>query len=180
MTGSGHNKRLPFRNRLVCAAGAALVCLSFASCAGYRLGSALPPGLEAIHVPVFENKTGEPQLESVTTSVTIQEFHRDGTLKVADAASADVRLEVVLTDFRLEPLRYERDDTRRTREYRLHIKANLVLKERKTDGVLLQKQVQGDSTFIPEGDLTAAKRDALPDAASDLAHDIVESVVEYW
>lgn len=164
--------------------GAALAILSGAGvgagCAGYRLGSALPPGIETIHVPAFVNQTGEPQLESVTTSLTIQEFQRDGALKVTDPERADVTLAVTLVSFELEPLRFEKDNTRRTREYRLIIGADIVLKQSGAEGTLLERHVKGDTTFILTGDITSAKRDALPDAARDLAHDIVESVVEYW
>ncbi len=45
---------------------------------------------------------------------------------------------------------------------------------------LVKQLVKGDATFEMFGDLSSAKREALPDAAKDLAHKIVESVVEYW
>ena len=65
-------------------------------------------------------------------------------------------------------------------EYRLWIRADIVLKKTWDGKILLEKSVRGKATFVPGSDLTTARQKALPDAARDLAHEIVESVVEYW
>jgi hypothetical protein len=158
----------------------AWTCAAAAGCAGYRLGSTLPPGLRSVHVPVFVNRTAEPQLENDATQAAMAEFQKDGTLRVAPAAEADAVLEVELTAFGLEPLRYDRDRAKTAVEYRARISARLVFKENRTGEVLMSKTVEGESTFVPTGDLSTAKRTAIPAAAADLAHDIVEAVVEYW
>ncbi len=149
-------------------------------CMGYRLGSTLPDGINIVHVPTFVNKTTEPRLEIECSQATLRELQRDGTLSVSNLEKSDVVLEVVLTGFRLEPLRYDADNSTTTSEYRLTITADLVLTNRRTKKIMTQDTVQGETDFVPTGDLTSAKREALPDAAEDLAHDIVESVVEYW
>lgn len=148
-------------------------------CTGYRLGSTLPPGIASVHVPTFVNRTREPQIEGETTRATIQEFQRDGTLKIADSRRADAFLDVALTDYRLQPLRYEKDRAKTTREYRMLLTAELVFK-RATGEVVVRKRVVGEATFEPGSNLPTAKQEALPRAASDLAHRIVESVVEAW
>ena len=149
-------------------------------CVGYRLGSTLPPGINVVHVPTFMNKTTEPRLEIETSQATIRELQRDGTLSVSDLGKCDVVLNVALIGFRLEPLRYERDNSTTTREYRLTITADIKLTNRRTGKVMTHTTVQGEADFVPTGDLSSTKREALPDAAEDLAHDIVESIVEYW
>jgi hypothetical protein len=151
-----------------------------AGCAGYRLGTTLPPDVRSVHVPTFVNRTGEPLVEAETTRATVQELQRDGTLKVRSADEADVVLAATVVDFYLEPLRYEKDASRTVREYRLRLTADIVLKSRRTGDELFAGRVQGESTFEPGGDLSSAKRQALPAAARDLAHDIVESIVEFW
>lgn len=151
-----------------------------AGCAGYRLGSTLPPDINVVHVPTFVNETPEPRLEIEATQATIREIQRDGTLSISDLQLADVVLDVRLIKFKLEPLRYEADNVVATKEYRLTITAGLTLTNRKTDTIMIRNTVQGEADFVPTGDLSSAKRDALPVAAKDLAHDIVESVVEYW
>lgn len=147
---------------------------------GYRVGSSLPPGINVVNIPVLENRSGEPQLELTTTKALISELQRDGTLSVGDIEKADVVLTVVLEDFSLQPLRYESDSATATSEYRLTIRASLVLKNRRDGKVMVTNKVKGETDFVPTGDLSSAKREALPRAAADLAHQIVKSVVEFW
>lgn len=161
-------------------AAAAVLAVLVGGCAGYRLGSTLPPGIRSVYVPTFVNRTGEPLLEATATAATLQEIQRDGTLALGEAGGADAILEVTLDRLVLEPLRYQRDRGKTTSEYRLRIRAELTFKERRSGKVLSQRKVEGEATFPPLGDLASGKRQAIPTAARDLAHDIVESVVEYW
>jgi len=149
-------------------------------CAGYRLGSTLPPGVKSINVPTFVNKTREPQVETEATNAALREFQKDGSLVLTTAEKADAILNVTLVKYSLVPLRYQKDRAKTTREYRLKLAADIVCTRASTGEVLVKKRVEGESTFEPLGDISLSKRDALPEAARDLAHDIVESVVEYW
>lgn len=166
--------------RLILPSLAGLILMHLTGCASYRLGSSLPPDVKSVHVPTFVNKTNEPLLQSDTTRAAIQEFQRDGTLRVLDKDEADLLLEVSLVDFTLEPLRFGRDETKTAEEYRMRIKADILLTHRTSGKVMAQRQVAGEAFFDFTGDLGSSKRTALPVAAADLAHDIVESVVEYW
>jgi hypothetical protein len=160
---------------------AALVALAVAGgCVGYQLGSTLPPGIESVYVPTFVNETGEPFVEVETTRATIQRFQTDGTLRVRDRAVADAILNVTVVEYTLQPLRYERDNNRTTDEYRVTLTAEISFSRAKDGEVLIARRVKGDADFRPSGDLSSAKRAVLPQAARDLAQDIVESVVEYW
>ncbi len=149
-------------------------------CAGYRLGSSLPADIQSVYVPAFENRTREPLLESDATRAVISEFQRDGTLLIRGEDAADVSLSVVLTDLSLKVLRYERDRGKTGEEFRLTIRADLVLVRTSTGETLTSRSVQGESFFDFTGDMGASKRIAIPLATADLAHDIVESVVELW
>jgi hypothetical protein len=154
--------------------------LFFTGCAGYRLGSTLPPGVASIHVPTFVNRSGEPQLDTEATRATLQELQRDGNLKLLPPDRADAVLKVTLKSFKQEPLRYDPQDSKTAREYRILITADLVLEKRGTRQAVLAQTVQGETTFDFRGDLTSAKLSALPAACRDLAHHIVSAVVEYW
>lgn len=176
MNGKSHSIGLPVPAVIVAAMTALLV-----SCAGYRLGSMLPPNIRSVHVPTFVNKTGEPLLEVETTRAAIQEFQRDGTLRIAGPSDADTVLEVVLTELKIAPVRYERDRTTTASEYRMTIMASIVLKERATGKIICKNpSVEGREDFVFSGDLTSGKRIAVPKAARELAQYIVQSVVEYW
>jgi len=159
---------------------AVLAALLTSGCAGYRLGATLPPDIKSIHVSTFVNRSGEPQLDTEATRATIQEFQRDGNLRLAAPGEADSVLRVTLLKFKLEPLRYDRQEAKRAAEYRLRIDADLVLEKGASKQVILKQSVYGEATFDFTGDLTSAKIRALPAACTDLAHHIVSAVVEYW
>ncbi len=158
----------------------AAVLIGGGGCAGYRLGSTLPPGINVVNVPSFVNETAEPQIEIETTQAVISEFQRDGTLSTGDAGKADVVLSVTLKSLTLVPLRYDGEAPTTTHEYRMTIRADLRLIEVRSGTVLTTASVIGETDFIPEGDLSTAKRTALPGAAEDLARRIVRAVVEFW
>ena len=161
--------------------GVACLLLSTPGCIGYKLGSNLPPGITTINIPVFINEAREPGLETILTGAAIQEFQKDGSLKLSTAEDADATLEVKLTDYKLVPLQY--DSTRPTAalEYRITLYASIVM-TRKRDGKVIAENPRcyGEGTFPVVGDLSSSKRTGLPKAAKDLAHDIVQKVTEVW
>ncbi|MCC5846545.1 MAG: LptE family protein [Verrucomicrobia bacterium] len=150
-------------------------------CAGYRLGSQLPPGIRTVYVHIARNNTEEPLLETDVTNAVLAQLQRDGSLRVVGEDQADSQMYLEITDFRLEPLRFEAENRTRPDEYRLTIRANTTL-VRGSDGVVMVRSgnVEGRSTFFLQGDLTASKRTALPDAARDLARHLVSAVTEAW
>ena len=162
--------------------GAVLVAVvALPGCVGYQLGTMLPPGIRSVHVPTFINQTGEPLVETLATQSTIREFQRDGTLQVRTRKDADAIIEVTLLTMKQEPLRYQQTDADTTREYKLVITAKVRFEELQTGQVLVDSvTVDGEHNFQPGGDLTSAKRAAIPEACRDLAHNVVEKVVEHW
>ena len=161
--------------------GLALGSAGMLGCVGYTVGSSLPAGLRSVYMPTFINECGEPLLENEATSAARAEIQRDGTLQLAsDEGVADTTLEVTLTGIKTEPIRYDSNDPKTTEEYRLTITAKLEFKQKGVDKPLLSKTVVGEKKFDPTGDLSSAKRAAQPKACEDLAHKIVEGLVEYW
>lgn len=150
-------------------------------CAGYHLGNTLPPGLTSINIPVFINDTREPGLETRVTAATIQEFQKDGSLKVLPKEQANCILEVRIKKYELEPLRYRSDRAITAKEYRLTLTADVILRKMPGNEIMVNTPgVIGFSTFTALSDLPSARRTALPAAAADLGQRIVKTVVEYW
>lgn len=161
----------------------ALSCLFLTStgCVGYKLGSNLPPGITTINIPLFKNEAKEPGLETVLTGATIQEFQKDGSLKVLPKDQANSILEVTVRKYALEPLRYRKDQATTAKEYRLILTADVILRKLPSKEVVVDsKGVIGFTTFTALSDMPSARRQALPAAAADLGHRIVKCVVEYW
>ncbi len=154
--------------------------LGATGCAGYRLGSSLPGSIRSVYVPTFVNRTSEPELETEATSAAIKEFQRDGTLRIAGVDRADAVLKVTLRRYELKPLSYSEDRATEPSEYRLRLVADVVLEERVTGKVIVEAGAVGKESFELTGDLSSAKQEALPEAASYLAHDIVKKVTTGW
>jgi hypothetical protein len=158
-----------------------LTPLLLAGCVGYQFGTSLPQNYKTLSVKGFENKTGEPNLEFAATQATLQEFQRDGSVDVAEAASADLVLETTLKEARFEAVRFAKNRTATANEYRMTVEAVITLIDRKTGDVLIVKRkVQGEATFTTLGDSQQARLSAQPKVSADLAHQIVKNVVEFW
>lgn len=169
------------KRTLTCLILIALEC-GLAGCAGYRLGSMLPPHVKTVYVPIAVNNTSEPFIEADVTRSVVQEIQRDGSLRLAGTPDeADAILALTLTKFELEALTYERERRTAANEYRLLLRARTILTDAKLGRVITESpDVYGEGTFDVQGDLTSSKATALPAAAKDLARRIVDSIVEAW
>ncbi len=158
------------------------LALLLPGCVGYRLGSMLPPDIKTVYLENLDNQTNEPLVEQDIMQALVEEIQQDGSLRVVrDPGEADAVLRVSLVGFRLAPLAFADDNATLTEEYRLNLTAAVELERTDTDEVLVANpSVRGEADFPFSGDLTTTKRQALPDAAEDLAHDIVETLVETW
>ena len=162
------------------ATAVAALALCIVGCAGYQLGSTLPPHLKTIAVPAFTNQSGELDIEAAVTRATLKEFQRDGTLRVASIDNADIVLEGKIISCEFEAVRYQRGNSLRAEEQRMTVRCEIVATERATGKVICKGTVSGDSTFVSNGDMTTAKRTAMRPAAEDVAHEIVNAVISAW
>ena len=159
--------------KLILIAALVLIC----GCSGYRAGTLLPEHIKTVSVPIFKNSSGEPNIETEATNAVINQINIDGTLKVVET-DADALLTCELVDYKRRPLRY---GDGRPNEYRIIISVTATLTDlRENKPMWADKRIRGRTDFLVQGNLPAAEREAIPDALTDLAHDIVEQVVEGW
>jgi hypothetical protein len=169
------------KNSLLRVVAGAVLTMVGSGCAGYQLGSMLPPDIKTVYVPTFVNKTQEPLIEVETTQATIEDFQRDGSLRVVNEDQADTVLAVELKEYKIEPVAYRKDSKTSAKEYRITMFASILLTRRVDGSIVAQNpRVKGEAVFPFAGDLTSSKLTGLPAAADDLAHNIVEQVVESW
>jgi len=167
-------------------------CVGAAGCAGYHVGTLLPERYKTIGVPMFRNETNQPNLGSLATNAVIEQLNVDRTLAVVDN-DPDLLLECTIIDYVRTPIRYKylrtlpRDDEgsgllrSRPIEYRLTITVSAALKDlRGKEEIWSKRQFSGDHVFAAGGDLHSSERAILPMVMEDLAHDIVEAIVEGW
>jgi outer membrane lipopolysaccharide assembly protein LptE/RlpB len=158
-----------------------LLCtLILAGCAGYHLGAVnLDDPIKAIYIPQVKNRTTQPGIDARATSKIVTAFQIDGTYMVVNERDADAILEVTLSSYNRSALRFDKNDV--TREYRLTIGSEVVLRDTRTRKVIwTSKRVEGEKAFFVTVTLPESERIAIPDALDDLASHIVERVTERW
>ncbi len=162
---------------------ACVATLAVGGCA-YRLGSIAGEelrGVRTVYVPVVKNETYEPNISVMVTDAIIQQFHRDGTLRVVREAGADSTLDVKLVEFDRRPQRSGRRDTRVTSEYRVELKAEATFKRRgEAEPIFKGRRFTGETEFFIGQDLQEAERQSMGLLAEDLARQIVSEVTEGW
>ena len=164
--------------RVICAIALAT---TLAGCANYHIGSAIPKEMRTIAVPTFENASGHPFVEAITTEAVLSEIRRDGTLRIVDRENAALELTGRITGCKLEAMQYDHNQPYLAVAYRLTITADLKLYERATGKVVAHLgNVTGDDIFRTESDLPSTERDAIPRAAARLAKAIVVNTVKAW
>ena len=155
--------------------------LLLSGCAGYNLGGSQPEGIQTVTMAPVVNATTEPAIELQVTHALRQRIQFDGRLDLVNSEnSADAIIEVTLTQYDLSPIAYKEDLKTTPDLYRLRITGKAELKNTKTDKVLSTSATYGEAVFKFSGDLTSAKRDALPRAAEEIAKFMVDDLIERW
>lgn len=155
-----------------------IACCVLAGCAGYRVGTLLPEKYKTLSVPMFKNGTNQPNIESLATNAVIEQLNVDRTLQVVDT-DPDLLLECTIVGYTRTAIRYA--EGVRPQEYRLTIGVSATLTDvREKKAVWSNRPISGNYEFQAGADLYSSEAAALPLVMEDLAHDIVEAIVEGW
>jgi hypothetical protein len=159
-------------------AGAAALLL--AGCAGYHLGpvNGASAGEKSVEILPFNNQTLQPRLGDAVTQSLRERFQTDGTYHLATHGGGDVVVSGVITHYNRIGLSYLNSDVTTAQSYRVNITAHVVVRERATSKVLLEKDVTGYTLVTVGSDLASAERQATPLLAQDLAQNIAELITE--
>jgi len=148
-------------------------------CGGYSVGTLLPEHIKTIAVPVFVNETDEPNLEIQATNAVINGLATDGTLRVVPDDEADVVLTVRIIKYERKAIRYT--GATQPAEYRVTVTVLATLHDtREGTDLWTDNRLSGSTEFIVRAGLPASEARARPEALEDLAHDVVEHIVEGW
>jgi len=166
--------------------------IALAGC-GYTTTSLLPAELNSIHVDNFKNEINvtqvisdkrsnysyRPGMENKITNLLVKEFVFNNALEVKSADNAAMLLKGALTDFKLIPLSYNRDEN--VEETRIEIFVSMELYNQLTGKLMWsEKRFMGEYSFALTGPNSMTEQTAIPYAIDDLVERIVERVVEAW
>lgn len=144
----------------------ALALLLICGACGYRFSvgeSALPAGVDAVYVPVFENRSSEPEAGAYFAASLAEAFARSG---LAGGPAAPARIEGEIVSLISSPVATQRDG-RGVGVYRVRARIRLRLLH---EGVLLcSREVQEGEDYLPSHTLLgldASRRQAVQRLAS--------------
>jgi len=149
---------------------------------GYALvgkGSALPADIRTVSIPLFENRTGEPELDTVFTRALRDEFIRDGRLKVVESAP-DSTLRGAIVAYALRPLAYDGD--KKVIQYAVDLAVDVAHTSEPDGRKLTRQRVQttwqydvDESVTESESQRAAATVEASRKAAETILSLVIES-----
>ncbi len=148
-----------------------------AGCAYYSVKGSLPPYLDTVAVPLFENRTSEFNVAEHLTDTLIDEFTRDGSLGIDDEATADVLIEGVITSINERAGAFDAQET--VEDIKIYFSVQVTC----TDQVKHQEMWQGritqwgsyDPAMGPQG-----RTDAYEEAYSKISQEIINKTVSNW
>ena len=161
------------------ALGLLLLAVGLAGC-GYSFRGNLPDHIKTVGVPIFQNKTSEPAVESLLTSAVIDAFASNGRLRVVKPEEADAILTGEVVGYGVLSIAY--DNLANVRQYRLIVTMNLRLRDVKKNETLFDQQglrEQADFQVLGAVSQTiGAEEGAVRSAATQVARSIVSLTVD--
>lgn len=150
---------------------------------GYHVGEIRPTPMRAVRtlaVPTFKNKTYEPRIEVLFADTLIKRLQQDGTYQIVGDDRADAILFCTIMRVERRALRSVINNVLATSEFGLKVIVQYEVQDRVTGAILMRGNGRGDTTFFSGNDLQTIERQALSNAAADLADDIAVEVSEGW
>lgn len=162
--------------RILAAAGLAAA----AGCANYQWKSRVPEELRTVAVPVFHNLTKATELGPLTTQHVLREFQREGTFSIRRSGESSIEVQGTIEAANTMTGTYDRNLGASTSEYRYVAIAKVAIVNKESGKVLRDNVTyKAETSFLVQGDLLTARRNAAERLASDLARQIVDDVVSY-
>lgn len=147
--------------------------LLFGRCGIYSFsGSALPPNIRTVFIPLFENKTPEFGIDQQITDLLISAITRDNTLKIAGSRDADARLAGSI--LQVEDRAGQYDQNEQASDYRITITVRVAFE------VVKKRSSLWEETLTQWGTYSSDRNDGIRQAVEKLSADILNRTVSGW
>ena len=160
--------------------GLLLLLVALAAGCGYSVRGHLPDDVRSVAVPILENRTTKPAVETEMTRALADAFATDGRLRVVSRDAADAVLEGEVTGYELVSIAF--DPSANVRLYRLVVTMNVRLRDVRRKTLLFEQfGLSEKADFRVSGAVSetiAREEIALRAATADIARAVVALAIE--
>ena len=162
-----------------------LAILVMHGCGYYSTTGRTAGDIKKIAVPYLTNETPEPEIEIEITERIIDGLIKDNTLKVVSEEGADAILEGSVIEYSNVPFTFgtnpEQQQTIQAEQYRLLIKLNVSLFNRKKNAYIWQnKQISAHGDYYVETTTEQNYGKTLSEVYTVIVESILSSTVQEW
>ncbi len=157
--------------------------LVLSGCAGYTVGPIQPTFMKDIHriaVPIFENRTVEPDIDALATTTVIKQIQQDGTYEIVGLDQADAELKGEILDVVRAKARSVVGNILASSEFNLLVKLRFSVVNSHTGAVMGSREIQGASRYFVGNDVQTQEHQAIPLAVEDAAVQVTSFLSEGW
>jgi outer membrane lipopolysaccharide assembly protein LptE/RlpB len=162
---------------------ATLAAILILSGCGYKLGEIRPTPMRSVRslsVPTFKNNSYESRIEVMFADTLVKRLQQDGSYSIVNSDQADAILNCTITSIDRGALRSVQNNVLATSEFGLTVRVLYTIIDQNTGATLMSGRVEGRASFFSGNDLQTVERQALSNAAADLANNIAAQVTEGW
>jgi Lipopolysaccharide-assembly len=147
----------------------------------YTLGPVTPTYMKGVHsisVPIFDNKSFEPQVQAVITDTFIKELQTDGTYPITGEDQADAIVHGIITNVLRTQTKAVVGDVLASAEFQITLQIRIEVIRAGTGQALVSKDFSGQAYFFVGSDLPTQEHQAIPIAAQDCAKQVTAFLTE--
>ena len=159
-----------------------LFILFSAGCAHYHLGTEGKLAFHTLYLEPVGNKTLLPQARAIVTTQLRETFARDARVTLVNAPeAADATLQVVLTEYRRDPMTVRDGDTGLARKFNLTLATTCTLRDNRGNKNFFEARPMSAQreSFTDSGQLQSEYQ-TLPLLAESLATKVAHAVLDVW
>lgn len=147
------------------------------SCGYYSLKGSLPPHLNTVAIPLFENRTPEFGITETLTDAVIDEFVRDGSLKLADRTVADVLITGTITSVNDRAGAFDQQET--VADIKVYVSVSIECMDQVKRQKMWSERITQFGTYDPaEG--PDGRSSAYDQAFEKISQEILNKTVSNW
>jgi len=153
------------------------VSLIFIGCGYYSFSGSLPPHLETIAVPLFNDRTAEFGLKEELTDAVIEEFTKDNSLKIADRRQADAIIDGNILSIRDQAGAYNANE--QVQDIKIYLTVKVKCEDLKKRKVMWEETLSHYGIYDPAEGIES-RNEAISEAINKIAGDILNKTVSGW